>query len=92
MSNSLLNRYWLAFTDDTPEEVARKRFLERFGYPPQEAHRRHGLLYLGPIDGNGRGPQENHRPASLLRRVEAAARPLTPERARQLAMAFLEEQ
>ncbi|MFN3763255.1 MAG: hypothetical protein ACK4WK_08665 [Anaerolineae bacterium] len=74
---------WLAFTPDTPEDVARRRFLEKYGYPPLEAHRRNGLLLVGPVDG--RGP-DDRRPASLLWRAEAAQRPLSPERARQLVL------
>lgn len=87
-ANPLLGRTWLAFTGDTPEEVARRRFLERFGYPPAEAHRCYGLLYVGPVDGRRPQAEPEARPASLLRRAEAAAKPLTPERARQLALAL----
>lgn len=43
------NLPYLCFSPDTPEETARRRFLERFGYPPAEIHRHKGLLWLGPI-------------------------------------------
>lgn len=58
MSNPLRNRSWLAFSDDTPEDAARRRFLERFGYPPAEIHRHKGLLWLGPVEQEA--TNENH--------------------------------
>ncbi|MCX7855556.1 MAG: hypothetical protein N2556_06240, partial [Anaerolineae bacterium] len=73
-SGPMLNRPYLAFSLDTPEEMARRRFQEKYGFEPPEIHRHKGLLWLGPIDGNGRGPQaqaQPERPAGLLRRAEA---------------------
>ncbi len=47
----VLAGYWLAFDFDTPVEVARRRFTERYGREPAEAVRAGALLLVGPIPG-----------------------------------------
>ena len=53
-------------------------FKARYGHAPAEVIRTGGAILAGPIGGNST--------PSLLARVEAARRPMTAERARQLAL------
>lgn len=43
--------WWLAFDCDTPPEVARKRFRERYGCEPAEVLRAGAVLLVGPLPG-----------------------------------------
>jgi len=43
--------WWLAFSPDTPAEVARQRFYERYGAEPAEVLRAGALLLVGPLPG-----------------------------------------
>ena len=43
--------WWLAFDPRTPPEVARRRFVERYGREPTEVLRAGALLLVGPIPG-----------------------------------------
>ena len=91
-NNSRLSSYWLCFSPDTPQEKAAARFQEKYGYPPREIILQRGLLWVGPVGeerpAQGPGPQ----PASVIRRAEAAQRPLSPARALQLALQLEVEQ
>ncbi len=80
-----LHGEWQGYTPDTTETQARRWFEHKYGYPPAQILRSAGAVLAGPIGRNG------HRAASLLRQIEAAQRPMTPERARQLALLFEEE-
>ncbi len=40
---------WLAFSPDTPEDQARKRFVERSGRQPERTMLHKGLLLVGPL-------------------------------------------
>ena len=40
---------WLAFTPNTTEEAARRRFQTRYGHEPERLLRRLGLLLAGPV-------------------------------------------
>lgn len=77
---------WLAFSLDTDEAAAVRRFQEKHGYPPAWVVRGKGLLLVGPVAGDGQYPTRNVGAVSLLQRVETEARPMTVERARQLAL------
>ncbi len=75
---------WLGFSGDTPEERARDRFRQKYGREPERVVWWGRWLYAGPVGENG---HNGHNPAtSLLRRVEASAKAMTPERARQLIL------
>jgi hypothetical protein len=84
--NGRLPGYWLCFSPDTPQEKAAARFREKYGCPPREIILQRGLLWVGPV-----GEPET-RPASVIRRAEAAQRPLPPARALQLALQMEVEQ
>jgi len=43
--------WWLAFDPETPREVARRRFVERYGREPAEVLRAGTLLLVGPVPG-----------------------------------------
>ena len=43
--------FWLAFDPDTPPDVARRRFVERYGHEPAEVLWAGALLLVGPIPG-----------------------------------------
>jgi hypothetical protein len=47
--------WWLAFDPDTPAEVARWRFVERYGEEPAQLLRAGALLLVGPIEGQEHG-------------------------------------
>ncbi|RLC85665.1 MAG: hypothetical protein DRI79_11090 [Chloroflexi bacterium] len=79
--NGRLRGTWQGYTPDTTDDQARRWFERKYGYPPAQVLRNAGAVLAGPIGGNG-----YRRPTSLLRRVEAAQRTMTPERARQLAL------
>jgi hypothetical protein len=79
-NNGRLPGYWLCFSPDTPQEKAAARFREKYGYPPREIILQRGLLWVGPVG------EPEPRPASVIRRAEAAQRPLSPARALQLAL------
>jgi hypothetical protein len=78
---------------------AAARFEAKYGYAPAEVRRMGGGWLAGPIlEGDrGRGIPETAQNAAgrpcearsgLLRRAEAAQRPIPPERARQLALSL----
>ena len=46
---------WLAFTESTDEEAARRRFYARYGHEPARAQRRLGLLLVGPVTERASG-------------------------------------
>ena len=75
--NGRLRGTWQGYTPDTTDDQARRWFERKYGYPPAQVLRNAGAVLAGPIGDNG------HRRSSLLRRVEAAQRPMTPERARE---------
>jgi hypothetical protein len=91
-NNGRLSGYWLCFSPDTPQEKAAARFREKYGYPPREVILQRGLLWVGPVgeERPAQGPEP--RPASVIRRAEAAQRPLSPARALQLALQLEVEQ
>ena len=89
--NSRLSGYWLCFSPDTPQEKAAARFREKYGYPPREIVLQRGLLWVGPV-GEERPAQGLEPQASVIRRAEAAQRPLSPARALQLALQLEVEQ
>ena len=43
--------WWLAFDPRTPPEVARRRFVERYGHEPAEVLKAGALLLAGPVPG-----------------------------------------
>jgi len=43
--------WWLAFAPETPPEVARRRFVERYGREPTEVLKAGALLLVGPVPG-----------------------------------------
>jgi len=43
--------WWLAFDPRTPPEVARRRFVERYGQEPTEVLMAGALLLAGPVPG-----------------------------------------
>ena len=49
----VVGRYWLAFSPDTPPDVARRRFVERYGAEPREVLAAGALLLVGPLPGRG---------------------------------------
>ena len=104
-NNGRLPGYWLCFSPDTPQEKAAARFREKYGYPPREIILQRGLLWVGPVGEErpaGSDVVQNEcaklahsfgeRPASVIRRAEAAQRPLSPARALQLALQLEVEQ
>ncbi len=42
------NNTWLGFTLNTPEDKARARFVEKYGYPPAGVER-DSILSVGPV-------------------------------------------
>jgi hypothetical protein len=87
-NNGRLPGYWLCFSPDTPQEKAAARFLEKYGYPPREIILQRGLLWVGPVGE----PETQPASPSVIRRAEAAQRPLSPARALQLALQLEVEQ
>ena len=89
-NNGRLSGYWLCFSPDTPQEKAAARFREKYGYPPREVIPQRGLLWVGPV--GEQGPEPRPASPSVIRRAEAAQRPLSPARALQLALQLEVEQ
>ena len=74
-----LSGFWLAFTLDTPEAQAVRRFQEKQGHAPAQVVRSKGLLLVGPVDGADKNhPNGRESKASGGGRgVVPNARPLT---------------
>ncbi|MEA3397703.1 MAG: hypothetical protein U9R05_09610 [Chloroflexota bacterium] len=49
---------WLAFSPDTPEDQARRRFVERTGRQPERTVLHKGLLLVGPLSTGTEPVQE----------------------------------
>ena len=47
-------RQYLCFTPDTSPDLARARFGERFGAQPERVYLDAGMLWAGPVPGQGK--------------------------------------